>query len=91
MAALKVGLVGSGGIARAHMDAFLHHRDEIELVAVCDIVEEAAASYAKDAGLGPDAVYTDQDALLARSDLEAVDIATIHDQHASNAIAAARG
>lgn len=90
MTPLRIGLIGSGGIARAHMHAFTEHRDEVELVAVCDIREEAARAYAADAGVDAAAVYTDADALLARDDVDAVDIATIHDQHAGNAIAAAR-
>ncbi len=90
MPPLRIGLIGSGGISRAHMDAFLNHRDEVELVAVCDIREEAARAYAADAGVDPAAVYTDADGLLARVDVDAVDIATIHDQHGPNAIAAAR-
>ena len=90
MPPLRIGLIGSGGISRAHMGAFLEHRDEVELVAVCDIREEAAQAYAADAGVDPSAVYTDAADLLARDDVEAVDIATIHDQHASNAIQAAR-
>ena len=90
MPPLRIGLIGSGGISRAHMDAFLNYRDEVELVAVCDIREEAAQAYAADAGVDPSAVYTDAADLLARDDVEAVDIATIHDQHASNAIQAAK-
>ena len=90
MTPLRIGLIGAGGIARAHMGAFTEHRDEVELVAVCDIREEAARAYAADAGVPPDAVHTDAGALLARDDVDAVDIATIHDQHAANAIAAAR-
>ena len=34
-------------ISRAHLGAYLNQRAEVELVAVCDIVEEAAQSYAK--------------------------------------------
>ena len=90
MPPLRIGLIGCGGISRAHLPAFLEHRDKVELVAVCDIREEAARAYAADAGLDPDAVSTSAADLLAREDIEAVDIATIHDQHAPNAIAAAR-
>ncbi len=90
MPPLRIGLIGSGGISRAHMPAFLEHRDEVELVAVCDIREEAAQAYAADAGVDPSAVYTDAAELLARDDVEAVDIATIHSAHHGNAIQAAK-
>ena len=45
MAPLKVGLIGSGGISRAHMPAFLEHTDEVQLTAVCDIRQDAARAY----------------------------------------------
>ena len=54
---LKIGLIGSGGIARRHLTAFLNHRDQVRLTAVCDIVEDAARNYADRAGI--DAVYLD--------------------------------
>ena len=34
--ALKVGIIGNGGIANAHMDGYLALGDEVELVA-CDV------------------------------------------------------
>ncbi len=89
MPPLRIGLIGSGGIARAHLDGLTNYRDEVELVAVCDIREEAASAYAADAGLDASAVYTNTADLLARDDVDAVDIATIHDQHHANAIEAA--
>jgi len=59
----------------------------VQLVAVCDVVEDAARACA--AGAGVDAVYTDARELLARDDIAAVDICTPHDQHLPLAIAAA--
>ena len=68
---LKVGLVGTGGISRAHMTAYLEHPDRVQLTAVCDVVEPAAQEYAKKTGV--EAVYTDFDKMLREADIEAVD------------------
>ena len=84
---LKVGLVGTGRIAHAHMAAYLQHPDRVELTAVCDIIEDAAQRYAKLAKV--DAVYTDFETMVKEADIDAVDICSIHDQHPTQTIAAA--
>ena len=85
---LKIGLIGSGGIARRHLTAFLNHRDQVRLTAVCDIVEDAARNYADRAAIN--AVYLDVHDMLRDADIEAVDICTTHDTHAPLAVAAAQ-
>ena len=85
---LKIGLIGSGGIANRHLTAFREHQDRVRLMAVCDIVEDAARDYAGRAGV--DAVYLDVDDMLREADIEAVDICTTHDTHAPLTVAAAR-
>ncbi len=84
---LKVGIVGAGGITRAHLPAYLEHPDQVQLNAVCDLVEPLAQELAKKAGI--DAVYLDIQEMLRDADIEAVDICTTHDSHAPLAIAAA--
>ena len=84
---LKVGLVGTGGISRAHMTAYLEHPDRVQLTAVCDIDETLAQEYAKKTGV--EAVYTDFEQMLREADIEAVDNCTGHAQHAPLSIAAA--
>lgn len=84
---LKVGLVGTGSISRAHLPAYQQFPEEVKLTAVCDIREEAAQRYAEKAGV--DEVYTDLDKMLKEADIDAVDVCTIHDQHEHQAIAAA--
>ncbi len=46
MKPLKIGLIGTGGIAQMHMRA-LAKTEDIEVVAVCDIVEEKAIKTAE--------------------------------------------
>ena len=84
---LKVGIVGAGGITRAHLPAYLERPDRVQLNAVCDLVEPLAQELAKKAGI--DAVYLDINEMLRDADIEAVDICTTHNAHAPLAIAAA--
>lgn len=84
---LKVGIVGAGGITRAHLPAYLERPDRVQLNAVCDLVEPLAQELAKKASI--DAVYLDIQEMLRDADIEAVDICTTHNSHAPLAIAAA--
>lgn len=84
---LKVGIVGAGGITRAHLPAYLERPDRVQLNAVCDLVEPLAQELAGKAGI--DAVYLDIDKMLREADIDAVDICTTHNAHAPLAIAAA--
>lgn len=83
---LKVGLVGAGGISGAHLPAYQEFSDQVKLVAVCDVIEAAAKLRATEMGNVP--YFTDVQQMLLEVDLDAVDICTIHDQHAPVALAA---
>lgn len=84
---LKIALVGAGGISGSHLPAYQNFRDAVELVAVCDVNEAAAKACADKVG-GSLRVYTDYDALLEDPEVEAIDLLTIHCDHAKQAIAA---
>ena len=86
-AAMKVGLIGTGGISNRHMIPYLERPDRVQLTAVCDIVEPLAQEYAKKAGV--DEIYLDFEEMLQKADIDAVDICTGHSSHAPLAIAAA--
>ena len=87
--ALRMGLIGAGGIARAHLRAYQQFQHEVQLVGVADVVGEAAWRFAQESGLPEVEVYTDPLELIRRPAVEAVDICTTHDQHAPVALAAA--
>lgn len=71
---LKLGVVGTGNIFRsAHLSAWLEH-PEIEVVALCDVVQERAQKLADEHGIA--LVYTDYRELLRHGDIDAVDIYT---------------
>ena len=84
---LRVGLVGAGGITRAHIPGYRLCADRAEVTAIADARAEAAAA-ARDA-LGGGTVFADWRDLLERGQVDAVDICLPHDLHAPAAIAAA--
>ena len=88
MRRLKVGLIGAGTIANsAHLPAIAHLHEELELVAVADIRPEMAEKAAKE--YGAEAWYDDYRQLLARPDIDFVDICTPEFLHHEQVIAAA--
>ncbi len=90
---LRVGLVGYGFMGRTHSNAFrsvgnfFHLDREIELVAVCGRDRAKAEAHAAAWGFG--SVETDWRALVARDDIDLIDIAAPNDTHHDVAIAAA--
>jgi predicted dehydrogenase len=85
MRTVKIGLIGAGGIAQTHMRA-VKEIEGVEIVAVCDLIRERAEKTAKKFGI-PN-VVADYQTLLARDDIEAVDVCTYNMQHAEPSIAA---
>jgi predicted dehydrogenase len=78
MKPLKIGLIGTGGIAQVHMRA-LAKTEDIEVVAVCDIVEEKAIRTAEEFGV-PN-VFVDYHNILDMEEIEAVNICTWNQAH----------
>src|SRR5687767_10531472 len=69
----KIGLIACGGITATHLKAY--KKAGYDVVALCDLVEERAKKRQKE--FYPDAfVTTDYLEVLARGDIEVVDIAT---------------
>ena len=83
---LRVGLIGAGGIAGAHVKGYLANPDVVQLVAVADPVEANALRRAEPAGA---AVFDSYERMLADADLDAVDICLPHHLHRDAIIAAA--
>ncbi|HIL09144.1 MAG TPA: Gfo/Idh/MocA family oxidoreductase [Candidatus Latescibacteria bacterium] len=69
----RVGLVGTGGIARAHGSA-CQQIEEADLVAIYDVSKEQLASYGEEFAV--EARYTDLDEMLAKENLDIVVICT---------------
>lgn len=89
MKKVKVGIIGSGGIAQScHMPGYASIPDKCEMVAVCDVNGEVAAAAAEKFGVSR--VYTDYRKLLEDAEIEAVSIATPNAFHKQPTIDALR-
>jgi len=82
---VRVGLIGCGKVGQIHAAA-LQGLGEAELAAVCDVSAERVRTFADRYGTRG---YTDVDAMLRESKVEAVIIGTPHPLHAAPAIRAA--
>ncbi len=89
---LLIGIIGTGGIAHAHMDSYTRMTDIAEVVALADLVPGKAQAFAKEFGLDNVKCYTSHTELLADADLklDAVSICTYNRQHTCCAIDAMR-
>ena len=90
---IQIAIIGCGGMANGHLNAYLtiHNTEpsKVELVAMCDEVEDRADNFAervKEVTGKKPVVYTDTDTMLANADLDGVDICTSHAHHHINAI-----
>ena len=87
MKTYNVGIVGCGGIARGAHWPFYKNDKRVKVVAVCDIIKERAEAFVRD--FYPEAaVYTDYRDLVAREDIDCVDICTPNYLHSEIAVAA---
>ncbi len=91
---LRIGLVGTGFMARAHTNAYKRIGDFFpalqwrpHLQAVCSRREEKVRDFARQWAY--DSYETDWRKLVARDDIDAIDICAPNDTHAEIAIAAA--
>ncbi|MFC5268753.1 Gfo/Idh/MocA family protein [Kribbella qitaiheensis] len=87
MPQIKVGLIGGGGIAAAHIRGYREHADRIGITAVADAVEQTAVDRGVELGATP---YTDYRRILEAEDLDAVDICLPHHLHRDAIVAAAQ-
>lgn len=84
--AVKLGVIGTGGISHCHGDGYKQLGDQIEFVACCDLDEDKAKAYAEKYGFKK--YYTDYKVMLAENELDAVSVCTWNSQHAVCTIAA---
>ena len=82
---LRVGFIGTGGIARSHIKAYKLF-DDVEVVAGADIVPGKAAEFMKTWEIEGARCYTDYKQMIAECELDAVSICTYNRQHAVPAI-----
>lgn len=88
MAKLKIGIIGTGGIANGkHMPALKRLSEEVSMVAFCDLILEKAEQAAKDFGTADAKVFTDYKELL-KLDLDVVHVLTPNRSHCEISVAA---
>ena len=89
---LKWAIIGCGRIAtKKHTEAIISNKENIELVAVADIVKERAENLAnimENSGLTRPEVYTDYNEILKRKDIDGVSITTESGKHYEISISA---
>lgn len=86
---LKVGLIGCGGIMAPHIEGWKGVSDRAEVVAVADVSQDAMEKAAGRLGHAVQ-MYADYRELLARPEIEAVDIALPHHLHRQAIVDAAQ-
>ena len=79
---LKVGVIGTGNISRAHIRGYLDFPEDCEIVALCDINPAKAEEKRDEFGLSA-AVYESYEEMLAQQSLDLVSVATPPNTHAS--------
>lgn len=82
---VRVGFIGTGGIANSHIKAYLQF-DDVEIVAGADLIEGKAAAFFAKYELEGVRTYTDYKQMIAECDLDVVSICTYNCQHAEPAM-----
>ena len=83
---VKFGIIGTGWIAEAHIAA-LKEMEDVEVVALADIVPGKAEAFAKKYGIeGARCYLSDEELIANEKDLDGVSICTYNCQHAPCAI-----
>lgn len=83
---VKIGIIGTGWIAEAHIKQYMQ-MDDVEVVAMADLIPGKAEAFAKRFGVEGCRFYESDVALLAaEKDLDGVSICTYNGTHASCAI-----
>ena len=77
--AIGIGIIGAGGISRAHARGYLQIPDEARIVGVADILEERAQAAAQE--WGAEYAFGDYRELLALAEVDAVSVCTYTQAH----------
>ncbi len=77
---LRVGIIGCGFISKVHMEGYAKIGG-VEQVAFCDVIDERAQRACAQYGAPGAKVYTDYRELIARDDIDMVDVLTENKEH----------
>ena len=88
MKPMRVAIVGCGAVSGGHIRAWCSEGRRAEIVALVDVAQEFAHQRKHEFGLHAATVHADYDDVLARADVDAVDICTPSHLHAGQIAAA---
>ena len=86
---INVGVIGTGGISRAHRNAY-EQAGGFKIVAVCDKIPAAARRAAEEWGVPKNRVFTSYNKMLELDEIESVSVCTYNQAHARPTAAALR-
>lgn len=86
---VKIGIIGTGLIARYHAEAIKNCMADCRIWAICDIDEKKMKKYAEDMELGNVQQYTSYKELIDSSGADMVSVCTSNDTHKEIAVYAA--
>ena len=78
---LRVGIIGTGWIAEAHIESYKRMKD-VKVVAMADLIPGKAEKFAKRYGIENCNFYPDHKSMLDNEQLDAVSVCTYNTQHA---------
>lgn len=82
MGKLRLGIVGTGGICNnKHLPSLAKVADKVEVVALCDLIEEKAKATAKRHGLTDVKIYTNYKEMLADESIDIIHVCTPNVAH----------
>ena len=82
---VKIGIIGTGWIAEAHVKNYLRC-PEVEIVAAADLVPGKAEKFCKDNGIDGIRLYPDHKSMIDAEELDAVSVCTYNRTHAECSI-----
>ena len=85
--AIRVGIVGTGGISRAHRNAYAK-AGGFEIVAVCDIIGNKARQAADEWSVPRKNVFTSYNKMLEMEEIDTVSVCTYNQGHRRPTVAA---
>lgn len=87
---LRIGIIGTGGIAHAHMRPYMSFED-VEIVGAADIVPGKARAFLDKYGLQNAPAFESAEELIANVAMDGVSVCTYNTTHADVTIAALEG
>ncbi len=84
---VKIGIIGTGGIAHSHMNAYMQFPD-VEVVGGADLIPGKARAFLDKFGLTDAQAFTDPAELIKNVEMDAVSVCTYNKTHAECSIMA---